>query len=401
METAVWMILFIHIVPGHFTSKTPIDIVFDYCKSRHPLQSPVYEGAVLNVSVNINVLHLENLDETKQALTSSAWFYFVWNLKGLTWNETEFQNISRVMVPADMLWLPDLMLLNAIDKFGHLSEDSFPPHVWSNGTVEWYATKRHVTSCKVDVTRFPFDQQHCSFRLAQWVSFSSEVNYTFNDPPITFQAYEENGEWEIRKSSVQKDYIYEGKYQVFIFELVLVRRREYYILAVVVPMSILSGLNLMVFHVPPESGEKMSLCVSVLLAYAVYLTSINSLLPSVSDHVALFSVYLNCMFVLKALTVVASVFVLRLYSASPNSAVRQRLSRYYSSAFNLPNQAHVPLSKSASQDLQMSHQDKDAAPVYEKRWPCVVQRIDHLFFVVFLLIVLASSSGFFCAMLVT
>ncbi|XP_067659409.1 neuronal acetylcholine receptor subunit alpha-5-like [Haliotis asinina] len=401
MQTAVWMMLFVHTVAGHFTTNTPTDMVLDYLKRNNPLQFPVFEGGALNVSVNFNVLHLDDLDETKQALTSTAWFYFVWNLKGLEWNETKYQNISRVVVPEELLWLPDLKLYNSIDTFGHLSEDSFPTTVWSNGTVEWYAAKKHVTSCKLDVSYFPFDRQRCYFRLTQWVSFSSEVNFTFYDPPITFRAFEENGEWEITDTSVHKEYTYEGKYQSLIFELILVRRRPFYVLSMMVPMSVLSALNLMVFHVPPGSGEKMTLCVSVLLSYSVYLTYINTLLPPVSDSVALFSIYLICMFVLKTLTVVASVFVLHLHSASPTSKLRQRLTRYSSTTLTFRNQQNAPLTKAASQDVKMSGNDINAPSLPEKRWSFIVQRVDHLFFVTFLLLFLTSSSGLLCALMVS
>ncbi|XP_046381248.2 acetylcholine receptor subunit delta-like [Haliotis rufescens] len=119
-------------------------------------------------------------------------------------------------------------------------------------------------------------------------------------------------------------------YQVLELGLILARCRAYYILTAVLPVCVLSGLNLMVFHVPPGSGEKMTLCVSVLLAYAVYLTSINSFLPSVSDHVSLFSVYLHCMFVLKALTVMATVIVLYLHSTLPKSTIRKQLTKHFS-----------------------------------------------------------------------
>ncbi|XP_046579519.1 acetylcholine receptor subunit delta-like [Haliotis rubra] len=148
-------------------------------------------------------------------------------------------------------------------------------------------------------------------------------------------------------------------YQVLEMGLILGRRRAFYILTAVLPVCILSALNLMVFHVPPESGEKMTLCVSVLLAYAVYLTSINSFLPSVSDHVALFSVYLNCMFFLKGLTVVASVFVLHLHSALPKSTIRKQLTKLLSAN---PKKATIGASSSGNPDEANDPNDASMKP---------------------------------------
>ncbi|XP_046579515.1 neuronal acetylcholine receptor subunit alpha-5-like [Haliotis rubra] len=160
----------------------------------------------------------------------------------------------------------------------------------------------------------------------------------------------------------------------------------------------------MVFHVPPESGEKMTLCVSVLLAYAVYLTSINSFLPSVSDHVALYSVYLNCMFFLKALTVVASVFVLHLHSALPKSTIRKQLTKRLSGnpkkattgtdSTGNPGEANDLNDASVKPDKKA----EDVKQVLEQeQWFDIVKKVDLLFFCVFLLLFILSTCGFFCA----
>ncbi|XP_046579517.1 neuronal acetylcholine receptor subunit alpha-5-like [Haliotis rubra] len=160
----------------------------------------------------------------------------------------------------------------------------------------------------------------------------------------------------------------------------------------------------MVFHVPPESGEKMSLCVSVLLAYAVYLTSINSFLPSVSDHVALYSIYLNCMFVLKALTVVASAFVLHLHSALPKSTIRKQLTKFLSAN---PNKVTPDASSTGNPDEANDLNDASVKPdmkaeevklvLGQEQWFDIVKKVDLLFFCAFLLLFILSTCGFFCA----
>ncbi|XP_046579518.1 neuronal acetylcholine receptor subunit alpha-2-like [Haliotis rubra] len=370
-----------------------------------PLDHPVpISKSILEVSVNFNLLHIEDLDETKQMLTTTGWFFFRWTLQGLSWDETKFQNISRVSVLPKDMWLPDLVLLNANDNYGRLGGEHQPCTIRNNGTVEWYAIDRRSTTCIVDVTSFPFDKQRCSLELSQWITDTSEVDYTFHNVPISYNTVKENGEWEVLDTFVKEYHIYDGLYQVLELGLILGRRRAYYILTAILPVCILSCLNLMVFHVPPESGEKMSLCVSVMLAYAVYLTSINSVLPSVSDHVALFSVYLHYMFVLKALTVVASVFVLHLHSALPKSTIRKRLTKHLSpnpkkatpGAFVADNTDEANNLNGESVKTNKNAEDLKIL-LEQEQWVDIVKKVDLLFFCIFLMLFILSTGGFFCA----
>ncbi|XP_067658236.1 neuronal acetylcholine receptor subunit alpha-5-like [Haliotis asinina] len=305
------------------------------------------------------------------------------------------------MVPSKDIWLPDLVLSNANGRVGGEHQ---PCTVNSNGTVEWFTIDRRSTSCTVDVTAFPFDKQRCSLDLTQWVTHTSEIDYVFQNVPVSFASLKENGEWEVLGSFVKEYDTFDGLYQVLELGLILGRRRAYYILTAILPVCILSCLNLMVFHVPPESGEKMTLCVSVLLAYAVCLTSINSFLPSVSDHVALFSIYLHYMFVLKALTVVASVFVLHLYSAQPKSTIKKRLTKFLSA--NPKKTATGALSTGnpgednglTDASVKPNTNAEDAKQVLEQeQWFEIVKKVDLLFFVVFLMLFIVSTGGFFCA----
>ncbi|XP_046579513.1 neuronal acetylcholine receptor subunit alpha-5-like [Haliotis rubra] len=402
MEKELFFLLMCPAVMSNVTLLSPRDLVSEYVSNHNRLDHPVpISMSILKVSVNFNLLHIEDLDESKQMLTTTGWFFFTWTLEGLTWDESKFPNITRVSVSSTDIWLPDLVLSNSD---GRLGGEHQPCTISNNGTVEWYAIDRRSTSCTVDVTGFPFDKQRCSLELTQWVTLTSEIDYVFHDVPISFTSLKENGEWEVLGSFVKEYYEYEGLYQILELGLILGRRRTFYMLTAVLPVCILSCLNLMVFRMPPESGEKMSLCVSVFLAYAVYLTSINSFLPSVSDQVALYSVYLNCMFVLKALTVVASVFVLHLHSALPKSTIRKQLTKHLSvnpkkattGAFSTgnPDEANDPNDASVKPNMKAV----DVKQVLEQeQWFDIVKKVDFLFFCVFLMLFILSTCGFFCA----
>ena len=102
----------------------------------------------------------------------------------------------------------------------------------------------------------------------------------------------------------------------FILTLTLHRRRTYYMLTVCVPIIVLSILNCLVYLLPPYSGEKMSVCLMILLAYMVYVSFLSDNLPRTSNSISYMLIYLCLMFCMSFLSVFNSVIVLLLWHKS-------------------------------------------------------------------------------------
>ena len=74
-------------------------------------------------------------------------------------------------------------------------------------------------------------------------------------------------------------------YPTIHFRLHLRRKPLYFIMNIVLPSIMLSMLVLLVFLLPAESGEKPSLGVTILLAFAVFILMIAESVPRTSDAV--------------------------------------------------------------------------------------------------------------------
>ena len=81
--------------------------------------------------------------------------------------------------------------------------------------------------------------------------------------------------------SGEKDEAGEG-YAHVIFTLHLKRRYKFYIMNIVLPCVMLSVLIMIGFCLPPDAGEKISLGISVLLAFTVFLLMIADAIPRTS-----------------------------------------------------------------------------------------------------------------------
>ena len=101
--------------------------------------------------------------------------------------------------------------------------------------------------------------------------------------------------------------------QIFSNALELKRRTTFIMIHSVAPLILLSSLNILVFALPAESGEKVSLSITLFLAFAIFLTMLSESLPKNSLTLPIFSVYLIFINVMSTLYVILTVVVLKIY----------------------------------------------------------------------------------------
>ena len=59
----------------------------------------------------------------------------------------------------------------------------------------------------------------------------------------------------------------------------------FYVLNILIPCLILSSLTLLVFFVPPDAGEKVSLSITTMLSFTFFMLMISDSLPQTSNHI--------------------------------------------------------------------------------------------------------------------
>ncbi|XP_062142985.1 acetylcholine receptor subunit alpha-type acr-16 isoform X7 [Drosophila sulfurigaster albostrigata] len=94
------------------------------------------------------------------------------------------------------------------------------------------------------------------------------------------------------------------------FTIQIRRRTLYYFFNLIVPCVLISSMALLGFTLPPDSGEKLTLGVTILLSLTVFLNLVAETLPQVSDAIPLLGTYFNCIMFMVASSVVLTVVVL-------------------------------------------------------------------------------------------
>lgn len=103
--------------------------------------------------------------------------------------------------------------------------------------------------------------------------------------------YVANGEWDLLEARIVRNVvIYSCCIEPFpdVTITIKIRRKTlYYMYNVVLPCMMMSVLTLLVFCLPPDSGEKIALGVTVLLAFSVFMLAISEKLPETSESIPL------------------------------------------------------------------------------------------------------------------
>ena len=95
------------------------------------------------------------------------------------------------------------------------------------------------------------------------------------DAPVVTERYIKSSEWDlVHVDSVVNTVKYKccpHPYQDIALKFIIHRRPLYYIFNVIIPCIILMCLVLFSFYLPPESGERITIVITVLLAFTVIL----------------------------------------------------------------------------------------------------------------------------------
>ena len=161
----------------------------------------------------------------------------------------------------------------------------------SNGNVFWPPIVKFRSSCKMDITYFPFDDQVCSLKLGSWAYDGFQVDVTNRSLDVDVTRYVDNGEWTlIGTKAVRRVVRYPCCPEPFpdvTFYIHIRRRVLYYAFNVIIPCALLSSLTLTGFLLPPDSGEKVTLGLTVLLAFSVFMLLIAENMPATSEYIPL------------------------------------------------------------------------------------------------------------------
>nr|XP_045625496.1 neuronal acetylcholine receptor subunit alpha-10-like [Procambarus clarkii] len=248
----------------------------------------------LSIVFGVSLHSIIDVDEKNQILTTNCWLTHVWADAHLTWNASDFGGIQVIRVPYQRVWKPDIILYNNADAQYSAATINTNVIVTAAGQVTWLSHGIYRSSCDMNVEYFPFDIQSCKMMWASWTYDGYQLDLVKQMESGDMSNYQSNGEFDLLEFTASKNITYYSccpePYPDITFTIKLRRRPMFYVFNLILPCVLINGIALLVFYVPSESGEKVTLGISALLSMTVFLMTIRESLPP-TEKTPLISMY--------------------------------------------------------------------------------------------------------------
>lgn len=320
----------------------------------------------------------------------------------------------------------------------------------SDGMITWLSPNLIKSSCKINVRYFPWDMQTCYLKFGSWTfnGFKLDLGFFGDKPAADLSTFTRNGEWDLLSADAKKNEVYYSccaePYPDLTFEIKIRRRTLFYINNLIVPCIVLALLTATAFLFPPQTGERISLMITILLGMTVFMIVVIEAIPSTSEVTPLISTYFSVVMIEISLGLLCTCISLNIEHHHPkmeltgwtryvlfevlgpilSSCSVKRLKRkqlksktikprdsYVKENQVMPEEDKIAITDVASHDdvksaanaaakeLKVAGMDKvsmfiDRALNEDKRkmeWHVAISIIDNLFFVLFIITIVVSS----------
>jgi hypothetical protein len=263
-----------------------------------------------------SVVHMDEKDQKAEVFW---WLRKYWTDARLTWNASDYGGLDSIRVTSDDIWVPDTTVFNSNFHYEEsqmtFRELSHSIGISSNGLVLWMAPMTTLTICIMELGHYPYDEQICEVTFGSWTADSSVINYTIPDNEKPRSEYLRNEQWRLNKLSVNLNSIKYSccpfPYITIIYKFRLMRRKDYPTFNFIIPSIILASLVLLVFLLPPESGERASLSINILLSITIFQQIAAENIPP--TQVPAIGIFYFSTLVTTSFALVLTTFILRIY----------------------------------------------------------------------------------------
>ncbi|XP_052784334.1 neuronal acetylcholine receptor subunit beta-4-like [Mya arenaria] len=290
------------------------DKTLDYNKMLRPILN---QSATIEVYTGLDLVSIQEFNEVEERISYNGILYLAWTDELMTWNTSEYGDLNDFFIEVNEIWVPHMKNTNAVKKMDKLSQDWHSVKVQSNGFMFYTIGDIFTSSCAFNVKYYPWDQQICIFYFMPSSYEPSKIKLTPYYKQVLQTFYFPSGSWDLVETKAESEL--DG--YIVRFDITIRRKPKFVIVNVVLPLMFLSVLNICVFLIPTESGERISYCLTVLLAIAVFLTLVGDSLPKNAEPMSYYSFYLLSVLVISATVTVFTILNLRMYYADQKNEV--------------------------------------------------------------------------------
>ncbi|XP_054006619.1 acetylcholine receptor subunit alpha-like isoform X2 [Hylaeus anthracinus] len=304
------------------------DLLSNYNKLVRPV---VNTSDVLRVCIKLKLSQLIDVNLKNQIMTTNLWVEQSWYDYKLRWEPKEYGGVHMLHVPSDHIWRPDIVLYNNADGNYEVTLMT-KATVYYSGLVVWQPPAVYKSSCSIDVEFFPYDVQTCVLKLGSWTYDGFKVDLRHMDEKsksnvvdvgVDLSEFYMSVEWDILEvPAVRNEKFYtccDEPYLDITFNITMRRKTLFYTVNIIIPCMGISFLTVLTFYLPSDSGEKVTLSISILISLHVFFLLVVEIIPPTSLVVPLLGKYLIFAMILVSISICVTVVVLNVHFRSPQT----------------------------------------------------------------------------------
>merc|ERR1712218_125415 len=236
----------------------------------------------VTVKLKLKLSQLIDVNLRNQIMTTNLWVEQFWFDYKMRWDPAEYGGVNMLHVPSDHIWRPDIVLYNNADGNFEVTL-STKATLFHSGLVEWKPPAIYHSSCEMDVEYFPFDEQTCVMKFGSWTYDGFQVDLRHQEEEkgsnvvnigVDLSEFYMSVEWDILAVPAIRNVKFytccEEPYLDITFNITMRRKTLFYTVNLIIPCMGISFLTVLVFYLPSDSGEKVSLSISILLSLTVF-----------------------------------------------------------------------------------------------------------------------------------
>ncbi|XP_063427503.1 acetylcholine receptor subunit beta-type acr-3-like [Mytilus trossulus] len=249
-----------------------------------------------------------------------------WTDPALKWDSSSFDNLFALTIDPSDIWKPLMFLVNVADNMEPIGHGvTFYTTLTSTGDVYYSPGGIMKAKCPTNVAKFPFDTQECNLMFISWGISNTTLTLSALSNQARLYWYTPNSDWTLLEYSTFVEFY--NEYSTFNVKIKIKRQSLYYAVMMILPTLLFALLNPLVFVIPVESGERVSLAMTILLSYAIFLTLVSAAIPTSSNPICVLLAVMITIISLSGLIVGSVIMVSKYYFEETTAGLSSPLKR--------------------------------------------------------------------------
>lgn len=287
--------------------------------SLQPDERPVSNWKnVCVVQLDLLLYTVVELNMNQQTIITYLWFTMSWRNELISWDSDDFCGITNIFLPSSsFFWKPDLYVYEMTESDKNTAVISYL-NLDNNGTISSSFPLRVISTCNMDLYKFPFDTQTCTLTFRSYLYSVNELimlalSDSYNVLRHSQEVFASKGDWNLLNITVQNGTygFLNNKYTVVIYKVTIKRTPVIYIINLIIPACFLVILDICSMFIQ-RYEERLVFKINVILGFSVLLLILNNMLPASGSQpmLGIFCCVCMAMMVLSIIGTIFSSYVL-------------------------------------------------------------------------------------------